>query len=378
MKIRIVIFLTNKGEMNMNGSFEQAPPDQRGAVILEFQHPQNEGVSLDGPEAPYNYREDPYNPIHKQVPGLGEVQLLSREMIEGKRKTDEPRPDSWYLIELDGYKHAVRVTEPIASEDVGINFVHLPGLSEEIEKYPGYALHTTGAEKMPYFRFISIASDGVGSTGERLTRENVRAHGIEAMAEERAKLISALCSDEPTIVQGTSMGSVITTHMLDHDIRNGRNLNVYPMPYASANVTPDAVPLFMATLFMPSMLVDTPREMVYMVIKNGWHALDGLVGEGGFRSNVAPILVEIPGLMKGIKFAVLERVYREYGATIINGQLDPLARWRMWRQLSNNGADLNLVSIFLRGHGMAANGIGAARKIESAVASNKIVEKLAA
>lgn len=342
-----------------------ASPEMAGTAEVIPLHPrENEGFLLAEPFPA---------PVKKHVEGLGGIIHHNRDPLAG-------RADNWFGIELDGFVHGVRVTEPVAGQDLGINLVHLPGFTEVIESGPGRAIHDRFAVELPGFRVISIASDGVGNTGEKLTVENMWDHGVEAMAEERYKLLQALCADMPLIIQGVSMGSVETYGILDRDIRNGHNLNAYALNFDTALVTPDNVMTDMIGMFTPSMVIDTPREFVYMSIRYGVKAALGrvMMSPSHLRGNILPSIVEVNDLRKGTRYERIERVAKNVGTTTISGQLDPLAQFRMWRHIKQDVGGLHIARVAGRGHGMVADGAAAADKMIHVMNRYEIPEGLVA
>jgi hypothetical protein len=304
------------------------------------------------------------NPIKRVVSGLGKVSVHNYlEQLEG-------RDDNWFRIELDGFAHAVHITEPLIDSEHPSHIVHFPGFSEIIETGPGLRLHQTLAEEMPETRVISVGTDGIGAFGDKYAFEDRDAHGIEGMAEQRQKLLKALCGDERIIVQGLSMGSVIGSNMLDYDRKLGHELNAYPLYFDTALVTPKLAKYVMGLVFPISMIIDTPRELEQMVQKYGFQeALRSLkMPSEHLKGNAIPMAVQAVGLLKGTLFMQVERVADTYGTTTVSGVLDPLAQQNMWSSIKKNHNTTHIQGVRLRGHGIAADGIAGGKKI-AAVAS---------
>jgi hypothetical protein len=337
-------------------------------------HPrENGGVFLEG-------IPNTLNPIRGRVENLGSLTLVSEALFVGRRSSDTARLDRIYQIELDGYTHAIRETQPETSEDTGITFTHFPGFSEIIEAGSAKTLHESVAAHMPGVRVISVASDGIGPTGEKLTRENYKDHGVNEMAERRLKLLKALCGDEPVIANGTSMGSVLVAKMLLEDANTGHNLNAFSSYYASAIVEPSKTRLFMATLFPVSMMLDTPREVIRMAVKRSPSSLSELAAMLEHRrGDSLAMVIQAATLLGGMAVHEITKVSREYrGGLTISGQFDPLAQFGMWRELKRGHDLVHIQSVPLRGHGMAADGEGGGQKIASSLQRWQVPELLAA
>lgn len=329
------------------------------ALFLAEQHPPSEGV---------------FNPVEQTVAGLGEVKMVDAQVISG-------RQDGWFTIEMDGFTHAVRVTAPIQGQASGVSVVHLPGFTEVIESGPGKAIHDRLAEVMPYVKVVSIASDGVGNLGEKLTLDNMWDHGLEGMAEERIKLIKALCGNGQVVLQGLSMGSVIANIIAELNNRQQELSKLNLLHFDTALVTPENVRAYMLGLFLPSMFSDVPREFVTMCRRYGpVEAMKRLVIRPEHLSgNLLPSVVEGIDLKKGMEFNRIRRVVSAVGATTVSGQFDPLAQFGMWKHLKRSHNDgIHISTVKFRGHGMVADGAAAADKMHSVIQKHRLIDKLVA
>ncbi len=314
------------------------------------------------------------NPLRKKVPGLGPITLVANN------NSETGRPDRWYKIEIDGFGYGVRETSPLPEENSGVTLVDFGGFSELIELGSAKNRHDSLATHLPSLRIVSVANDGMGTTGDRLTIENAFDHGVNEMALGRLKLLEALCSDGPVITEGVSMGSIIVWKMLDHDARHGHNLNAYPVGYASALVPPGKTWLYMGTLFPPSMLLDIPRELVWMAFRRGPSSIRSLLPQAEkLCGNSLPMAAHLISMAGGTALSEILRVSKDYGGgTSISGQLDPLAQFGLLSLVKQRYGDFHIKRVAGRGHGMAADGQGAGRAIAGSLSQWQILDKIAA
>lgn len=370
-------------------TFERPPESPED--VFDSRHPAPQSrlgeISLGAlsPE-PRILTHDRFGPIRKQVAGLGEIEIVERQEYRGRRQNDAVRIDRWYRIELDGYRHGVRVTEADEHQNSGVTIVHLPGFTETIEDSAGKEMHDALVSKAPHLRVVSIATDGIGHTGDPVHARDALNHSIDAMAERRHKLLKALVGDQPFILLGTSMGSFIANKVLDYDLKHGHDLNAYPINHASAIVTPNNTLLYMGVLFLPSMAVDTPREILDMLRSDGLkNALEKLQIEGAHhRGGAAAMVIQAAGLLQGIPYSQIERVAKAYSGAQISGQFDPLAQFGMWRDIRRDlrhnptHSPYGIEMVPFRGHGMAADGEDGAAKVLKTIRNRQVIERLLA
>ncbi len=296
------------------------------------------------------------------------------------RGNPQPRADQFLRVTIDGFGYGIRQTHPDADLANGLNIIHLPGFGEVIESGSAYNLHTSLASQFPGARVVSVASDGIGTIGEKLTIGNAFDHGIRGMAEGRSKLIQALFGDQPTLVTACSMGSAEVQEMLHRDIIEGHKLNVYPINYDTAVVEPSKTPLLMGVAFPLHMLVDTPIELTRIVTSNSRPQISELAKMAEQRGgDLLPMFVQVVGLMGGIAVQMTGNVSKVYKGMTISGVSDPLRRARKWKFVQEEySPELHIVGVPWRGHGMAANGYNAGRKIKREVDLHNIEQKLLA
>lgn len=332
-------------------------------------HPQREGVFI------FDNIPSEINPIKKIVSGLGPIELMHNDLLGVSERVDR-----WYRISIDGFGYGVHITKPDPREDSGVNIFDFGGFTEMIEVGSAKSRHDNMAKEMPNLTVISVANDGMGETGEKLTVDNFLDHGVNEMAKARVKFIEALCADNPAIVGGCSMGSLIAWKTLAMDARNGHNLNAYPLGYASALVPEGKTWLYMATLFPPSMAIDTPRELIRMLVKRGPGAIKELASLAhNLEGNALPISIHGISLMGGIAvkdLMLVSEVYR--GGISISGQFDPLRQSGLLGDVKKTHKDLHIRTVPRRGHGMAADGKGAAGVISHSLARWDVIAGLAA
>ena len=344
-------------------SIDVQPPNHLGGVLL------SEALA-----------EDIYSPINRHVPGLGEVVRMDEPPFEAVKDPDNERNERWWKVNLNGFGYGVHETRPVGDVAPGITFVHIPGFTELIEVGSARDLHDSLANTLPDARVISIASDGIGPTGEHLHLDNFKDHTVKIMGEERAQLIEALVGEDPTIVSACSMGSVISCEMLNFDAQHGHNLNAVPINYASAVVTPEKAFLIMAVLFPLHMSGDIPRAIIHSALKYGAHHMQNMAHMLEDRGpDILAMSVQVASLMGGVALSSVERVSATYpGGGNISGRYDPLAQWRMWTDLRAGGHSPHLRSIKRSGHGLAADGTGGGVQIAKSADRWGLKDKLAA
>ncbi len=324
--------------------------------------------------------ENPYTPVRKWVSGLGEVTILSEQAFAGRRQKDVMREDRFMRVELDGFGYGVHETLPDPIEDIGISLIYKPGFSELIEVGSAKAMHDGLAAHLPGVRVMSVASEGIGPTGERFGFKEAKDHGVQEMGENLAKLAYALCGNEPVLMAGCSMGTVVGQHALAFDALHGHNLNAYPVRYASAIVEKFWTMYYMGTLFPASMVLDTPREVVRLVKKGDKAELEELSQMIKGRNEDMPALAaQMLSLMGGVAIGSVVRVARAYhGGINISGALDPLNRKRMWSSVKQKDNMTHIDIVRGRGHAMAADGEGGSQKIANDLQRWHILENLVA
>jgi hypothetical protein len=176
------------------------------------------------------------------------------------------------------------------------------------------------------------------------------------------------------------MGTVISSEMRNFDAQHGHNLNIVPVDYASAVVTHEKAALIMAVIFPLSMAMDVPREVARMVFKYGPHRILNMAHMLEDRgADFLPMTIQVISLMGGMALKDIQRATDEYpDGGNISGYYDPLAQWRMWRQIRAGGHTPHLRTIKGKGHGIAADGTGGGIQIVKSVKRWRIPEKFAA
>jgi hypothetical protein len=290
----------------------------------------------------------------------------------------QPRADQFLRVTIDGFGYGIRETCPDTDEANGLNIIHFPGFGEVIEAGSAYNLHTSLATQFPGARVVSVASDGVGTISEKLSLGNVFDHGIKGMGEGRGKLIKALFGDQPVLVTSCSMGSAITQEMLDLDVHNGHNLNVYPLYYDTAVVEPGKTWLFMGVMFPGHTVLDVSFELMKTLVSGDYQEIKELAKMAEQRGGDGlPMMAEVIGLMGGIAISVSGHVSEVYQGTTISGASDPLRRNSMWGHIKKEyNPNLHIVRVPWRGHGMAMRGKNAGLKIRHEVDHYGIVTQL--
>lgn len=318
------------------------------------------------------------SPIRKQVAGLGEVALIEDGMLIDSGRVVTQRPDRYFRIQYDGFGDGVRETQPELGKESGLTIVHFPGFIEKIESGSAKDFHTSLATQRPDARVISIASDGIGETGDNLDKTTFMDHGVVEMGERRAGLLPALVADGPTILSACSMGTVIKHHMLMRDAANGHNLNVRSVDYAAAIVSPERAAVIMAVLFPLAMAADTPREIFRMYRKYGIRHLVEQAEILQERSTDAlPLIRQATSLLTGVVTKDMDKVLHEYrGSVLISGQLDPLRQLRMYLAIKKNNPSVHIKTVPRKGHSIAADGIGGGSSVVASINRYQIADEL--
>lgn len=315
-----------------------------------------------------------HSPIRKNLHEVKTPEVICMSLFTDSQ--GRQRDDRLMRINIDGYGHGIRETLSAYNDDA-LTLVHFPGFTEKIENGSAKLMHDNLVNNLPHARIISVATDGVGTTTERLTCKNALDHGITEMAERRRQLVYALVGDAPVIVSGTSMGSVIGWKMLDFDAREGHLLNAYPVGYASANVSPELTLPLMGVLFPISMAADMPREIIRLALRRPDNLSELITQVQDRKPDAIPLIVQAASLLGGTATKVLHRVNDVYGGgATISGVFDPLSQFARWKQVKGKGTELHIIPVARRGHGMAADGTGGGQKIANVIIRNEIDKKL--
>lgn len=302
----------------------------------------------------------------RSVEGLGETALVCvyPERVHGQYTG---RWHEQHTVELDEHKHSVLVTNPSAIYSQTDAFFH-PGFTQTTDEPGGlgFTFHTEFARRMPHIRVASIASTGIGRFGDRVHRNTRQLATMEAMAEQRFRLMQAIGGDRRKQLLGLSMGTVINTLLVQHDLDDNLSLGITAdFKYVPAVVTPERVAEDMKRHFGPHVMVDCAREVV-----DGRNRLDPRKMVATIRSlshlglgwtDFPALAVQAMSLSTGTELPLVKNDTRNYQVAVVAGEKDPLTQKPMWdTEQQENPSNVSLRVIRGRGHGMAVDAVGGA------------------
>jgi pimeloyl-ACP methyl ester carboxylesterase len=339
-------------------------PDQTGhdelATIIPF--PTEEGFS-------FQKAREHYGTFHPEQEGVGKIIVVRQEFSESLK--DEPeREHNLLTIEIDGYRHVLWVTEPVRPQDKALNVVAKPGLGEVVENGVGFEFHKRLAKGLPEARIISHATHGIGPHGDIIPWTDLPKHGLNQMAEQCLRLLEAYIPDEPIVLVGTSMGTVINNRLLNLHLAYGGTLNIEGViNYAPALVDPKNVIKDMALRFPVDLAIDGFKEFFTRTrVKHMLGAAAILTRSAMRLRDLVTMGRQIYDLMHGTAQSDVENVLANYPrvATIV-GEEDPVGQVPMWIELEKRYSNLQLIKLFGRGHGIAMKPIDGARKVSETI-----------
>ncbi len=311
------------------------------------------------------------NPIvDSTTPGLGEVVLHSTRHT-GHNTPDRPlRTHRLFTVELDNYAHAVEITEPLTDEP-SFTVMSLPGFTEHIEAGIRKKMHSHQSYIFPQARVISVASNGIGTTGGRYALSERANHGLQAMGEQRLKLAQALGGDRPLFVQGTSMGSVISHRMAQANLARpaDEQLDLRGLFWLSpALVDPERIIKDMALRFPVGLAADLSKELLFKTSPAALVGLGRLARSHNFHPDDATALgVQMFDLLRGTPEADIKAVITKVATVAIGGTADSLTQAFMFERMLDDHPDkLHFEAVKGRGHGLAMKPGKACSKLSQA------------
>jgi len=317
------------------------------------------------------------NPIiDRNVPGIGNVKLHSIRKEVGRRSTDSTsRIHRLYTVELNGYEHAMEITDPANSKpDYVIS--SLPGWTEHIEGELRKRLQVNLALQFPSARIASIATNGVGKTGGRYRWRERDQHGLDAMGAQRVLLVRAVSGDLSVIGQGTSMGSVIDHRMgranFDNDkTRPQIKINLAGQIWSSpAIMSPEQAKERMKTgRFLRNFGSGVTRELVTKT--SPLAALDlgmaALLRYGFDVPDILPMTHQVDELRQGTELEEAGQVVEQAPTLVIAGEKDDLFDHEFMDALARRyDGHFRIVLIPGRGHEITMKADKNCRKTSSA------------
>jgi hypothetical protein len=243
---------------------------------------------------------------------------------------------------------------PIASElpVSPLTIVTKPGLSEIVEDGVGWQFHKEMANRNPYAKVLTHATEGFGPLARRCSIMDLSAQSLENMAEHGRELLRLYFGDERLAVVGISMGSVILHKLLvaDRQATASDKLNVAAnVNYAPALVDPKNIARDMLFKFPVLMLVDGGSEIVARTSPQRFLELcEVLAASKPSWRDVPPMARQIIDLLKGVSKEEVHENAEQYTTGTITGELDPVGQIPMWQ---STNALLHVIK--RRGHGMA-------------------------
>lgn len=303
------------------------------------------------------------NPL---VPGFGGLEHIDSRTT-GEGTTGRPfRNHHIFKLVLDGYNHAIEVTDPIAG-DPAYTIVSCPGFTEHIRGGIRRKMHSHTSYAHPHARVVSVESDGVGSIGNRYEWEDRHDHGMDGMGKSRQRIARVTGGEMPVFFHGTSMGSVITHRAVEYNqiLPSDKQIDVQGAVWLTpALVPPVRTPIDMAARFpfglarsLAKKAVIDPLEVLTLgpsalqhdmstedLKAYGWQAADLL--RGTLPQRIASVISETP-------------------TVIVAGKKDSLMQTKMFKRIQRVYPDmLHIVLIPGRGHELGAFTARACDKME--------------
>ena len=139
-----------------------------------------------------------------EVDGFGGLTPID-ERRTGSGTAQRPyRHHRFFTLQLDGYEHAVEITDPVNSTPEYL-IASSPGFTEHIRGGIRRKMHSHTAYAHPHARLVSVESNGIGSIGDRYSWQNRNTHGMDAMGQQRQKIARILGGKLPVFMHGTSI-----------------------------------------------------------------------------------------------------------------------------------------------------------------------------
>jgi hypothetical protein len=290
------------------------------------------------------------------VPRLGATTLVGLRST-GNAEYDTLREHRFYTVELDGYRQAIEVTDPIDGEPSYV-ITSKPGFTEHIEGGIRKKLHEELAATFPSARIVSIASDGIGTTGGRFDWSERHEHGLKEMGTKRLALARALAGDLEVYDMGTSMGTVIghrtaETHLAGNYAHKPVNLKGQ-FWISPAVVDPRYSVEHMGLRFVPELALDLGKELVF---KTGPMRMAKLIGTAccnNFRTeDMTALSHQLLELLPGTQTERVIDVIREIPTVVVTGGTDVLSQLEMFDAIKGQvGENLDVHVVANRGHGL--------------------------
>jgi pimeloyl-ACP methyl ester carboxylesterase len=266
------------------------------------------------------------------------------------------------------YRHGIAVTDPVGGsfDNVIISF---PGFTETIEGTIRKQLQEHLSYQFPRSRIVSVASDGIGATGDRYTWYEREKHSVEEMGRTRLEIAKDLAGDTAVYGMGTSMGSIILHHMTRENLATPSSSDHIDLRgnylLSPALVDPKNIIRDMGVLFLPMFVGDTLHELFAKTAPKESITLMKQLGHYGLIPYDAPAMLnQLIGLFLGTKESDVADVIEQVPTVVVAGERDPVAQWHMWRRIEKRFPEqLYLEVVAGRGHGLPMKPSNACRKM---------------
>jgi hypothetical protein len=301
------------------------------------------------------------NPIVKPIQGLGRITLEEVRFSNENFTAADMRIHRLYGIQLDGFKQAVELTDPIWGKP---KFVvqSYAGLSEHIRSHVRRSFHDAITDYHPEARIISTETDGVGGVGDHYAvkdKSERDKHGHVGMAVARLALAKALGGNLPQVTVGTSQGTVIAHRMAMENTfgkpANGK-INLIGQAWVSpALVDPSHSREVMGDVFLAKFLLNVGAEIALRSSKK--EIMEAVKAVGALkiaRKDLQAVRYQISQLRKGTPEEDILKVVRAIPTVVIEGTKDAVGEMEMYDRIEADPTSrMHVVRIKGRGHELA-------------------------
>lgn len=295
------------------------------------------------------------------------------------------------FMEVDGYRHLIRMSEPDAfftddSESVVPYHFHLPGLGEVADAGAAMYLHDAIASAHPGQHTVSIATDGISIHGNSLPYNQAIRRQFTDMARDRQRIISHLAGPEiPVTITGTSMGSILTvlTAWQNLQAQGSDSVNINKLHLLSPGVVACDVPtdevfretsleetkarVLMFAKFLGHMGIDAVREG----IRHPKEAAGALLGIAATATTcvtksdkAAAMAGNVLQIMEGTPWQTLKEVAEHYPIYVSTGSRDTVRELEQWHALQKlYPQNVHLQVLPGKDHAMSLDARGTAQRL---------------
>lgn len=263
-------------------------------------------------------------------------------------------------LSIDGYRYAFRFTEPAMEYggSEGEVVAMIPGFTENPFWGTARGLHNDVVTENPTTRTVSVCNDGYSKHGTAITLRNI-GRSFADMARGRAALLGSLGGDSPTMVAGTSKGSVLAILAAGHNLEEPRFNHQLSVFHSPAVVPPNRI--------LPDMVVRFPVHIVLDIIReSSQHPVAAAKALHLPSLRVLPAYAcDVYNLLHGTPEQTVDTVAAETSVGIIAGDRDPLSQLAMWQRIAERHPDnVHILTKLGQGHGSSLNSREAAEDIQ--------------